>query len=359
MAIDNFPDLVDRILKGEFEAVVAFGEYAKEEAFERVELNMVLEAIQKIQNKENHPQRSHALNLLGYILERGLVGEPNYPIAIEYYQQAIALDNVYAMYNLAYMYSNAIGTPRDTETANKLQERADYLRLNADKFKPDVLKKSTSKLASMQLPPVDVVKDSISGALDSIKNLLHFYGTDIDGNRDGYGSTISRAIKTNIAKPITEVWDHRRVYFFKPYQSVGTGLIEAMNGPLKTALSVSSALAIINYQYIIASWVCQPVLLELITGLTSLGLALYHKNNALSANDQKEHDIASEYFLDATTRFALVIPLTMLCIVSLPIDTARFLTRTLASLIQLISDCDLSLPSVDAELQEQSIGMRA
>ena len=101
---------------------------------------------------------------------------------------------------------------------------------------------------------------------------------------------------------------------------------------------VLGTLGILANPYVVVAMICAPAVVELIAGMMSLSQAIYHKTKAMLTNDQAEHDKASEHFLDATTRFALVLPLAMICIVTFPLEVVRFFTRTIMSIAQLIND---------------------
>lgn len=221
-------------------------------------------------------------------------------------------------------------------------------------FNPNALKRS--KFFSPKFPPIPaeegmeivVVKQSphladapfVQNTVLAL-NVKYFLGTDDKGERDQYRSSIVRELKNQITQPIANYWDNRRAYFFKPYSSLFDGLLGLCNGPMNALGSPSITIAI----------VCLPALIQLITGLASLIQGLYHKSRAELTHQQNEREMACEYFLDASTRLAVVVPLAAMCLVAVPFEVARFFTRVIASLTQLIGGKDLSVPAVEQEAQ--------
>ncbi|OGV49568.1 MAG: hypothetical protein A3F46_10830 [Legionellales bacterium RIFCSPHIGHO2_12_FULL_42_9] len=82
---------------------------------------------------------------------------------------------------------------------------------------------------------------------------------------------------------------------------------------------------------------CVPSAVELISGFVSLGQSLYHKVKSKPNLTAEGRARAGEYFQDAVTRFALVIPLAMVSLAAVPAEFIRFFTRCIATLVHLAS----------------------
>lgn len=165
----------------------------------------------------------------------------------------------------------------------------------------------------------------VATRIHSWNSFGYFYGTDINGEREGYGSSIRRALTNRVVTPIREGWDNPRGYFFKPYRSPMDIFNTAMAGPVTAGL-LTSAL-IFGSPFLMLLFICLPAVIELVTCITSIVQSLFHATKSLCTDRTNERAKANEYLLDATTRLALVIPLALLCVAAVPFETVRFFTR--------------------------------
>lgn len=165
----------------------------------------------------------------------------------------------------------------------------------------------------------------VATRINSWNSFGYFYGTDIHGEREGYGSSIKRALTNRVVTPIREGWDNPRGYFFKPYRSPMDIFNTAMAGPVTAGL-LTSAL-IFGNPVVLLLLICLPAVIELVTCITSIVQSLFHATKSLCTDRSNERAKANEYLLDATTRLALVIPLAVLCVAAVPFETIRFFTR--------------------------------
>lgn len=205
--------------------------------------------------------------------------------------------------------------------------------------------------------PLKCENVSFTTRIFSPRHLGLFYGTDIEDVRNGYGSTLLDALRERIAAPVDEVWQHKRACFFKPYQSVRQGVGGALDGLLLPAMTTIQALGLLGTfgsPYGVIGAACFSAAVELISGVLSLGQSLYHKIKYSPNQTVEERARAGEYFQDAVTRFALVIPLAMVSLVAVPAEFIRFFTRCIASLVKLVSGYDLSAHAEDSAHVEAS-----
>lgn len=213
-----------------------------------------------------------------------------------------------------------------------------------DRTKPKVTQ--LKRLAKVAEKPESKCEDmSFSSRVLSVRHLGLFYGTDSDHVRNGYGATLVDAIKVRIGAPVSDVWQHRRACFFKPYQSVGQSVVGAFDGLLLPAMTAVQALGLLGAMgspYGVIGAACFPAAVELISGFVSLGQSLYHKIKYSPNQTAGERARVGEYFQDAVIRIALVIPLAMVSLVTVPAEFIRFFTRCVASLVKLVSGHDLS-----------------
>ena len=177
-------------------------------------------------------------------------------------------------------------------------------------------------------------------------NILRFYGTDLDGNRTTYLNSISNAMRERIFNPVREGVAHPRADFFKPFPAKSAGMVEFLGQPIGAAIGVGLAAgfitaATLGNPYLLIAYVCLPAVSELITAITSLCQGIYQTAKG-------NHSTAAEYYLDASTRFAMIVPLVALSTVSLPCEIVYFFTRGIASLVQWAGGREPSVSKVAA-----------
>jgi hypothetical protein len=183
------------------------------------------------------------------------------------------------------------------------------------------------------------------------QDIRSFYGTDKNSQSTTYSNSISLAMQDRIVKPISEAGYHWRSQFFKPYSPY-----TAFNRPVTTAHNVINgflagpglaifliigALGIFSNPYSALIAAAIPAVKELVVGIVSLCQGLHR----LRTGDPT----ANRYFLDAATRFALVLPLAIVSTAALPFEVVRFVTRSVASLFYLATGLKISEPTVAAK----------
>jgi len=209
-------------------------------------------------------------------------------------------------------------------------------------YNPIHPKKSTVFPENEQFQPGHATDTTLLLRLTNFTYVTKFYGTDSLGERDGYLSTINRAMTDRIATPINECFSQKRNYFFKPYTSAPQFLYNSIHGYFLTNNAYNASMGMLGNSFFTLNMLVLPAVIELVSGITSLFSALYHLTIAKTRNDRAELTKAKEYCLDATTRLVLVIPLATASIVSIPFEIARFFTKTISILTKIITDVDLS-----------------
>ena len=153
----------------------------------------------------------------------------------------------------------------------------------------------------------------------------YFYGTDYNGEKDNFRSSITRGMKERLVAPILELGTNPMDYFVRPYDGCCSAYAMFLTGPLMAAIVLGSLPAV---SLLPLAVICVPAVVELFFGITSVVQALWHTSMALLPRTREEElNKAHEYFLDAATRLSLVAPLALLCAVALPFETLRFFTR--------------------------------
>lgn len=184
----------------------------------------------------------------------------------------------------------------------------------------------------------ELPKPSPDGAyidhLISLPNLASFYGTDVDGNRGGYGATFYDAFKSRIANPVTHCWHQRRPFFLKPYSSFSQVLADFFAVVPNIVLSLLAGLGIFGNFYLVVAAACIPAVIELVSGIIGLGQAFYYKCKSIIYKSDEEQERASQYFQDAITRLVLVVPLAVVSLTVAPIiGLIRLVTRSIATIV--------------------------
>ena len=209
-------------------------------------------------------------------------------------------------------------------------------------YNPIHPKESTIFPDNEQFQPGHAIDTTLIHRLTNFPFVTKFYGTDSHGERDGYLSTINRAMKDRVVTPINECLGQKRKYFFKPYNSAPQLLYNSIHGYFLTSNAYYASMGMLSNSLFTLSMLCLPAVIELVSGITSLLSALYHLTIAKTRNDRAELTKAKEFCLDATTRLVLVIPLAAVSIASIPFEIARFFTKTISILTKVITEIDLS-----------------
>lgn len=203
---------------------------------------------------------------------------------------------------------------------------------------------------SGNLTTVEAYDRSFTETFLSIRTLGYFYGTStVDGihSRSDYLTALQQACKERIKDPI-HIWTHDYGHcFFTPYvfkdtpSAVALGLIK----PLVAAACVIGLIGLYSVSPVLAlAAFCLPAVTEFITGIIGLALAGWHQAKAFcysvvgnADRAEQEHDEAASYFLDATVRIVLAIPLAAVSAVATPLDLVRFVTRGLATIVRQVN----------------------
>lgn len=201
------------------------------------------------------------------------------------------------------------------------------------------------KIGSPQIAAIPLRDSSFLEVFTDLRKLGYFYGTEVDGKRNDFFPVLQRALLERITKPI-EYWkSDLKSCFFKPY----TDKKEAVNAlALGVGLRILTVLAGLSIFLSGVSLFCLivffslPAFVEFATGIVGLCQAGYHQIRALSNRDNKSQNFAAEelaksYLLDAGIHFALVIPIAFVSFASMPFDLIRFVTRSVASLIDMFA----------------------
>jgi hypothetical protein len=172
----------------------------------------------------------------------------------------------------------------------------------------------------------------------SIRSLGIFYGTDNKGQRDSCLLSIQKALDNRIGNPVVKWCEDPHTCFFKPYTKPIEGINAFVNGFFTPVCTLISGLGLLwaatNPVWLLIQ-LCGPAIIELCAGLVSLGQALWYQVKAVHYESAADQEEADAYFLDALTRFALTIPLAVASLIATPLDFVRFLTRAIATLIDV------------------------
>lgn len=151
---------------------------------------------------------------------------------------------------------------------------------------------------------------------DKILPYFRFYGTDSENNRTTYLDSISNEIRNSIFKPTQATYSS----FFRPFPNTRTAAKLSIVNGFRIILAVFAP-------YLLIAEICLSSAFELITAFISLCKGIYETTKG-------DHPAAAEYYLDATTRAALILPLLVLNTVKIPLDVIFFFTQSIASLIE-------------------------
>jgi len=162
-----------------------------------------------------------------------------------------------------------------------------------------------------------------------VKSDARFYGTDKAGNRTSFSNSFSDAMRERILNPENSSYPHPWGDFFKPFPAKTEGFIKCVSEPLQAVLDMGFTLigiinAALGSSSLLIGIVLNPALSELTIALSSLLQGLYHSARG-------HHSNAAEYYLDAGTRLALLVPLITLSAISTPLLIPMFFTRSFAS----------------------------
>jgi len=163
----------------------------------------------------------------------------------------------------------------------------------------------------------------------SYNSAARFYGTDEEGNRTSFLNSISHAWHDRILNPVNSFVAHPRGDFFKPFQAQTEGFRKYGGEPFHAVFDLGWVLtgiifAALGSPYFLIGVVLKPAFWELTIALSSLLQGLYHTTRGLHSN-------ATEYYLDAGTRLALLVPVIALSAISTPLVIPMFFTRSVAS----------------------------
>jgi len=209
-------------------------------------------------------------------------------------------------------------------------------------YNPIHPKKSSVFPSNELFQPGNAIDTSLMIRFTAFPYVTKFYGTDINGERDGYFSTINRAMKDRIITPINECLSQKQKYFFKPDSSLLQFVQNTFHGVNLTTCAYYAAMGMPVNTFATITMFYLPAIIELVSGITSLLSAVYHLTQYKIRNDRIELNKAKEYCLDATTRLVLTIPLAAISIASIPFEITRFFTKIISLLTKIITEVDLS-----------------
>lgn len=189
------------------------------------------------------------------------------------------------------------------------------------------------------LANLPVQDSSFTEVFLSLRNLGVFYGTDNKGQHDSYLFSIQKALETRIEQPIVKWCEDPHTCFFKPYSGKKEGLSAFINGFFNPLWVVVCGLGLVGAAAAnpvsLLTQFCTPSIIELIVGIVGLAQALWYQMKSWYYQSEADYDEATTYFLDAVTRFALIIPLAVVTLISGPLDFVRYITRCIATLIDV------------------------
>ena len=137
-------------------------------------------------------------------------------------------------------------------------------------YNPIHPKKSTVFPDNEQFQPGHAIDTTLIHRLTNFPFVTKFYGTDSHGERDGYLSTINRAMKDRVVTPINECLGQKRKYFFKPYNSAPQLLYNSIHGYFLTSNAYYASMGMLSNSLFTLSMLCLPAVIELVSGITSL-----------------------------------------------------------------------------------------
>ena len=197
---------------------------------------------------------------------------------------------------------------------------------------------SDEKIKSDILAAMPVEDSCFAEVFLSIRSLGIFYGTDNNGQRDSCLSSIQKALDNRIGNPVVKWYEDPHTCFFKPYTKPLEGFNAFVNGFFTPVWTLISGLGILwaasNPAWLLLQ-LCGPAIIELCSGIVSLGQALWYQVKAMHYESPEDQEEANVYFLDALTRFALVVPLAIVTLIATPLDFVRFITRSIATLVDV------------------------
>lgn len=213
---------------------------------------------------------------------------------------------------------------------------------------------SDKRVRNSILATLPVQDSSFAEVFLAVRSLGILYGTDKYGQRDSYLSSIQKALSNRIEQPILKWYEDPRTCFFKPYSNPLEGIQAAFMGFLNPICVVVCGLGLLGVwaanPLSLLTQLCSPAILELIAGIVSLGQALWYKIKGTHYKSAADDEEAAVHFLDAVTRFALVLPLAAVSLIAAPLDFVRFITRAIATLVDVIVSKDENAEKMDARL---------
>lgn len=211
----------------------------------------------------------------------------------------------------------------------------------------------SKKIGSPLIATIPVQDSSFAETFFALNHLGMFYGTDEQNQRQGYLPTIQEALSERIKAPIVNWYADPKTCFFKPYFNRTELMNGFMNGFLTPLCGILAGFGVLGvwsaHPAAIIALFCGPALIELVAGIVGLGQAFWHQMKAFGYQSASEQNVAAAYFLDAITRFALVIPLAVVSLASVPLELVRFLTRGISTLIACVPVSE-EVENEDAEL---------
>jgi hypothetical protein len=195
----------------------------------------------------------------------------------------------------------------------------------------------TKKIGSPFIAALPVQDSSFVETFFALNHLGMFYGTDEHNQRQDYLPTILEALNERISVPIAKWSADPKTCFFKPYFNRTEAMNGFMNGFLTPLCGILAGFGVLGvwsaHPAAIIALFCGPALIELVAGIVGLGQAFWHQMKAFCYQSASEQNEAAAYFLDAVTRFALVVPLAVVSFASVPFELVRFLTRGISTLM--------------------------
>ncbi len=197
-----------------------------------------------------------------------------------------------------------------------------------------------AKISNAQFAAAPLGDSSFIETFLAVRDWGIFYGTDDLGNHDHFVDAIVKALQRRIGEPVGKWVANPRTCFFKPYdnkQEAANGFMHGIVNPLFVILGGLGYLgAWASNPVSLIAMLCAPAIMELLVGFFGLLNGLYRQAKFCHGSDVSEQEEARAYFLDAGLRFVLVIPLALVCLLSSPVECARFFTRAVSSLIDCL-----------------------
>lgn len=147
--------------------------------------------------------------------------------------------------------------------------------------------------------------------------------------------TPTDAFENRIFAPIATIFNNKKNHFFKSYESGASfvdGLVYGLLLPGLTAISPSAAVG-----------VCIAALMELVIGIGSMAKACFYSCKG-------ETEKAKRYAWDGLSRIMMFPALLVTSLFAMPVEVIRFLTRSIATLVELAKP-SLTLPPAQSVVQ--------